>query len=150
MASHANKRILYCLQITYYTYRSMQETPYNTFSSFPMFGLFELMRGTALRNICLACPSIPGEELPVSMDGSTHKDSWTLSSRSQMKSRFWNFRLLRKPRWNTWRERKGGGGGWLMLAYFPLHHCFYGNRWVLFFPLLAGSCRFCFIQEVVK
>ena len=124
MASHANKRISYCLQITYYTYRSMQETPYNTFSSFPMFGLFELMRGTALRNICLACPSIPGEELPVSMDGSTHKDSWTLSSRSQIKSRFWNFRLLRKPRWNTWRERERGR--WLMLAYSPLHPCFYG------------------------
>lgn len=81
-----------------------------------MFGLFELMRGTALRNICLACPSIPGEELPASMDGSTHKDSWTLSNKSQMKSRFWNFRLLRKPRWNTWRGR-GRSLSALVLCY---------------------------------
>ena len=111
MESHANNRISYRLQIKWPhitpTEAGNYLSPYNTFSSFPMFGLFELMRGTALRNICLACPSIPGEELPVSMDGSTHKDSWTLSSKSQMNSRFWNFRLLRKPRWNTWREREG-------------------------------------------
>lgn len=114
------KRILYCLQIKW-AHMTLTEAgdylpPYNTFSSFPMFGLFELIRGTALRNICLACPSIPGEELLASMDGSTHKDSWTLSNKSQMKSRFWNFRLLRKPRWNTWRER----GRSLMLSYSPL------------------------------